>query len=259
MSLQRKPPVRRSSANLLTPPFLVAVGLLGMAAVLAGPVAKRLNLRQAKQVLPLQAPLNALDERAIAPYRVEARHVLDPVIVEALGTEQYLSWTLTDTSLPRGDPLRDVNLFVTYYSGGHSLVPHTPDVCYLGMGYVSAQPHENKTVEVGSLGPESRLVPIRVCTFAQTDIFDRRKLSVVYTFHCNGRFVATRTDVRILINDLSNRYAYFSKVEANFPRASRAESVEGVKKLFEVVLPELLRAHWSDFEAAERAADRDGP
>jgi hypothetical protein len=234
---------------------LVAVILLVAAAILAGPVARRLNLKEGKKALPLRAPLSGLDERAIAPYRVKARHLLDPAIVEALGTDRYIEWSLEDTSVPPGAPLREANLFVTYYSGGHHLVPHTPDVCYLGGGYVQAQPHEITEFEVATRGSPSR-VPVRVCTFAQTEVFDHREFSVVYTFHCNGQFVATRTGVRLLINDPRNTYLYFSKIEVNFPGATRAQAVEGAGKLFEVVLPVLVRDHWPDFEAEERAANR---
>ena len=37
---------------------------------------------------------------------------------------------------------------------------------------------------------------------------------------------------------IENKYAYFSKVEVSFPGATRAQTVEGAKKAFGVVLPE---------------------
>ena len=85
---------------------------------------------------------------------------------------------------------------------------------------------------------------------------NRTKETVLYTFHCNGRFVATRTGVRILINDLWNTYAYFSKIEVSFPKATRTLSIEGAKKFFDRVLPLLLRDHWPDFTAEEKKARR---
>ena len=133
---------RGSVSRLFTTQFTVAVMLLATAALLAGPVAKRLQIKQAKRALPLQKPLGTINTVALAPYHVWHRRTLDPVIIDALGTDRYLSCTLEDTSAPRGDPLRYANLFVTYYSGGGHLVPHTPDVCYLGAGYAPAQPHE---------------------------------------------------------------------------------------------------------------------
>ena len=244
----------KPSPGLLTAPFAVAVALLGVAVVLAGPVASWLHINEAKRPLPLRSPLTALSESDVTPYRVVKRHLLEPAMVEALGTDRYLSWTLEDHGVPVGDPLRFANLLVTYYSGGQNLVPHTPDVCYLGAGYAPAQPHENRDIDVPSLGGVPTTVPIRVCTFGRTAVFGHERQSVVYTFHCNGRFVATRTGIRLLISDLTQTYAYFSKVEASFPKATRQQSIEGATKLFDRVLPVLVRDHWPNFTEEEKKA-----
>jgi hypothetical protein len=254
MSLQKQFETPANPTRIVTAPFVVAVTLLGIAVFLAGPVAGWLQIKHGKKALPLKAPLSQLNESAIAPYRVVQREILDPSLVEALDTDRYLSWVLEDTSVPAADPLRQARLLVTYYSGGHNLVPHTPDVCYVGGGYRPAQPHENLSVEIPALGSGASKVPIRVCTFAKTAVFDHQHVSVVYTFYCNGWFSATRTRVRVLINSPINTYAYFSKVEVSFPRATRAENIKGGEKLFDRLLPELVRNHWPDFEKAERAA-----
>ncbi len=236
--------------RLFTPPFVIAVVLLGLAAVLAGPVSWMLDFRQVKAALPLKAAFGMLPTETLRPYEVVQREVIPPTVVEALGTSQYLSWVLKDTSLPPNDPLHAARLLVTYYSGGNALVPHTPDVCYLGAGYEPAQPHENMEIALPVVGT----IPIRVCSFRRTTVFDRKVASVVYTFYCNGQFTATRSGVRLLTHDPRDTYAFFSKVEATFPAATRERSIEGAKKLFDRVLPALVADHWPDFEAAERAA-----
>ncbi len=246
----------------ITPPFVLAVVLLGASAGLAGPFARWMNFKQDKDALVLKAPLSSLNFEALAPYRVLDRVILAPEMVDALGTHQYIQWRLEDTSVAQDDPLRVATLFVTYYTGGRSLVPHTPDVCYLGSGYQPAQQHAFMETEVASLGPGGATVPIRVCSFVQTAVFNRREHTVIYTFNCNGRFVATRSGVRMLINDPTATHAYFSKVEISFPAATRARSFAGVAKLFDRVLPVLLKDHWPDFEAAEndaRVSPRGGP
>ena len=237
--------------SFFTAPFVAASGLLIAAALLAGPVAEHFQFRQAKRTLKLIKPLSSLNEASLGPYRVVDRQILDPVIVEALGTEDYISWTLEDLSVSRDDPLRYANLLVTYYSGGTNLVPHTPDVCYLGAGYQPAQPHENIDLKVRVPAVGATSVPARLLTFARTAVFDHEKRTVVYTFFCNGRFVNTRTSVRLLINDLSITYAFFSKIEVSFPRATRAQSVGGARKLFAQILPVLVRDHIPDFKKAE--------
>ena len=251
-------PIQATSANprtgLLNGPFIVAVVLLGAAAILAGPVASLMDFQQGKAALPLKKPLSAMDVEGLLPYRVVQRQVLESVVVDALGTDQYINWVLEDTSVPTADPLRVAHLFVTYDTGGVNLVPHTPDECRLGAGYQPAQPHENVEVNVPHLAPDLASIPVRLCTFVKTAVFNREEVSVVYTFHCDGRFVATRSGVRLLINDLTNRYAYFSKVEVSFPRATREQSLQGAAKLFDRLLPVLVRDHFPDYAAAESAA-----
>ena len=243
--------------RVITVPFILSIGMLVAAACLCGPLAFWTDLKSSKQALALRVPLASLDERVLAPYKVTKRIVLDPIMVEALGTDMYLSWQLEDENRPTNDPLRVASLLVTYDTGGRNLVPHTPDVCRLGAGYEAAQPHENVDFEIGSLAVEQRTVPVRVCTFVKTAVKNRAKHTVVYTFNCNGRFVAARNWVRTLINTPTNRYAYFSKVELSFPRATRAESVRGAERLFERLLPALVAGHWPDFQAAEQAARKD--
>lgn len=238
--------------NFFTAPFMFSIAVLAIAAVLSGPIASWLGIQQAKKSLPLRQPLGNLSMEDILPYRVVARQVLDPGIVEALGTDQYISWTLEDTSLPANHPLRLAYFFVTYYTGGHHLVPHTPDVCYLGSGYEPAQPHENEALPI-PFGNEPSAVPVRICTFAKTAVFNRQEFTVVYTFFANGEYVSTRNRVRVLLNDLRNRHAFFSKVEVSFPGATRRESIEGARKLFSVVLPVLAQHYWPDFLAAEES------
>jgi len=251
-------PIQATSANprtgLLNGPFIVAVALLGAAAILAGPVASLMDFQQGKAALPLKRPLSAMDVDGLLPYRVVQRQVLESVVVDALGTDQYINWVLEDTSVPTADPLRVAHLFVTYDTGGVNLVPHTPDECRLGAGYQPAQPHENVEVNVPHLARDLASIPVRLCTFVKTAVFNREEVSVVYTFHCDGRFVATRSGVRLLINDLTNRYAYFSKVEVSFPRATREQSLQGAAKLFDRLLPVLVRDHFPDYAAAESAA-----
>ncbi|MEK6676860.1 MAG: hypothetical protein AABZ47_14545 [Planctomycetota bacterium] len=253
--------------KLTSGPLVLAVAILGLFAVVMGPLAGWMGWKQSKRALALRVPLSEVSGDAVFPYQVVRPQTLDSPVVEALGTEQYLSWVLEDASQPLNHPLRFANLFVTYYSGGHNLVPHTPDVCYLGVGYQPARPHENVEVDVNTLGPESSSVPLRICTFARTALFNREELSVAYTFYANGRFAATRNRVRVLINDLSATYAFFSKVEVSFfagrndngdirvsQWASREDTVKGAAQLFERLLPALVQKHWPEFEKAERLA-----
>ncbi len=244
-----------SKPKFLSLHFLVAAAIMIGAAILVGPVAWSMNFRQAKGAIALKKPLSAMDVDRLHPYRVTERATLDPVVVDALGTDQYIQWMLMDTSLPPGDPLHDVQLFVTYDTGGQNLVPHVPDECRLGAGYQPARPHENRDVAIDAPAIENE-IPLRVCTFVKTAVFQRDEQTVVYLFHSNGSFAATRDAVRILFNDPRDRFGYFSKVEISFPRASREESVKGAAKLLGKLLPVLVADHWPDFDAAQEAAEK---
>jgi hypothetical protein len=99
----------------------------------------------------------------------------------------------------------------------------------------------------------------------KTAIFNREELTVVYTFHANGQFSADREEVRKTTVNLLSRHAYFSKVEVTFgsprcqPRSlGREESLAAAAKLFNVVLPLLVKDHWPDWEAIEGNATREG-
>lgn len=239
--------------KLLSIHFAAAAGILLVVAVLVGPVAWKLDFRQGKAAIPLRKPLSAMNVDLLRPYKVVERVTLDPVVVEALGTDQYINWRLQDTSAAPSDPLRDILLFITYDTGGQNMVPHTPDECRLGAGYQQAQAHENREIDVDSAGAQHKL-PLRVCTFVKTAVFNRMEQTVVYLFHSNGDYTATREGVRVLFNDPRDRFGYFSKVEISFPNAGRDESVRGAARLLGKLMPILESEHFPDFAAANASA-----
>jgi len=240
------------SRKFLTPHFLVAAVILLAAAILIGPVAWSMNFQQGKAAIPLRKPLSAMDVDRLRPYRVVERITLDAPVLDALGTDQYINWRLQDTSLPPGEPLHDILLFITFDTGGQNLVPHVPDECRLGAGYQPARPHENREIRID--GELRREIPLRVCTFVKTAVFQKDEQTVVYLFHANGDFASTREEVRMAFNDPRDHFAYFSKVEVSFPRASREQSVEGAARLLSKLLPILVSDHLPDFENAEKSA-----
>jgi hypothetical protein len=248
-------------SGFLSPPFLAVLALLGSAAFLDGVVGDWLGYTQVPEKLELRRDLHLFDEKAIWPYRPVSKNIHSPETVGSLGTDKYLSWVLEDTSAAPDSPLRFAQVDVTYYTGGIDLAPHTPDVCVVASGYEPVT-LRSQTVDVGALGAEDRELPVRVCTFEKTSVFDAEQFTVVYTFFCNGRFVNESYDVRSLVRNPRYTYAFFSKVEVSFygpgmsgyTRADRDTSVAGATRLLGVLLPILRDTHWPDFEAAEAAA-----
>jgi hypothetical protein len=255
-------------SSLLGIPFVLCVLVLTAAAFGRMAVERWGKVVTRKDPIPLRKPLGVLNKERLGDYRFVEAAQLSAAVEDALGTEQYLDWLLTDTSVPRlNDPRRHVHLSVTYYTGGPNLAPHTPDVCRVGSGYQPKQPHENRVATVPALGEGERSrVPVRVCTFAKTAIFNRDEPTVVYSFHANGRFTGTRTGVRNLTHGIKDKHAYYSKVEVSFggehcqPRnLGREESLTAAAKLFNTILPLLVQEHWPDWDAVENirpAAER---
>lgn len=255
-------------SKVFSGPFIVCVLILASAAVGKEMLVRWAGVAMRKEPVPLRKHLASLDKTRLGDYRVLESGQMTSAMEAAVGTTEYLDWVLEDTSLKldantrQADPRRKVRLLVTYYTGSQDPVPHTAEVCYLGAGYEQKQAHESRTIEVPALGTSGTKVPIRVCTFIKTAIFNREEPTVVYTFHANGHFAADRDSVRLTIANPLNKRAYFSKVEVSFfgggtriqaRNLGREQSVAAATKLFNTVLPILVQDHWPDWENVERS------
>lgn len=249
------------TASLFTAPFMVCVAILGMTAIGLPWATSYLRIVLTKEAIPLRRPLARLDKGRLGPYVFRSKIDLQEMVVEALGTDQYIYWLLEDTSYGEQslDPRRFVHLAVTYYTGQPDPVPHTPDVCLTGAGYITEQ-KENRSIHLVRVSDPLE-VPVRVLTAVKSGIFGSERMTVVYTFHCNGRFAETRQAVRMIVNDPRQRYAYYSKVEVTFgwqaarpPYPPREQAVAATTKLLSHVLPLLLEEHWPDWAGVKRIA-----
>ena len=246
-------------ALLVRPPFLICLTVLAAAAVVAGPMAKHWKQVFIKEPIYCRKPLDQLRKSALGPYRFVQEQTLTAAVIASLGTDVYVSWALEDTRKRGQSPLRGVHLFVTYYTGATNLVPHTPDVCMRGAGYQIKQA-ANTNLKIAGLGAGDTEVPVRVLTFVKSDVFNRVEPTVVYTFHCNGDFMARRTEVRARTTNLRDRHAYFSKVEVSFSGGAgrndptREEAIEAAREFLGYLLPVLVQEHWPDWQAV-RAGD----
>ncbi|MCP4245538.1 MAG: exosortase-associated EpsI family protein [bacterium] len=247
-------------AALRHPPFLVCVVVLVAAVIGAGPVAEQLSIVLRKQAVPLRQPLNKLDKALLGRYHFMRAYALDQAVVDALGTDVYIDWEFKDKNAQAKSPLRRVRLFVTYYTGQPDQVPHTPDQCYLGAGYEIVE-KGSRTLDLHGADAEPLRVPVRAVTFQKSGVRHHDRPTVVYTFHCNGRFVNGRTDVRRLLANPWDRGAYFCKIEVKFGRhehtsvtANREETIEAAARFLDRVLPVLLGNHLPDWEALRSEA-----
>lgn len=209
-----------------------------------------------KQALHLKAPLADLDQTKLAPYRLLRPGVLEPNMIDQLGTNEYVQWLMGDSSGGR-ETNRIIRLFVTYYTGKPDPVPHIPETCLAGSGFqLLDKDLESVTVN----GPQGQIeVPIQVLQFERHGLLGPSRQVIIYTFHANGGFHPSREAVRLVVNDPRTMYAYFSKLEiaVDIGEGYRTaeEATEAGKRFLKVVVPVLLSDHWPNWAEASGATE----
>ena len=240
-------------ANYLQPAFLICVGLLAITAGSISVAIKMAGIYTKKEPLLLKKSLSDLDKSNLAPYKVVAKSKIENQdILNTLGTEDYIQWTLEDTSVPAENKTRFCTLFITYYSLP-DIVPHRPEECYIGGGL---QGIKFETVMLRAIqGVYEREIKTRYLVFADTKAessLGGTSFPILYTFNANGKY-GDRDDVRKALNrNLFGKFSYFSKVEWKFydiapgrtTYPNKQEAIAASEKLMSVILPVLEKEHW---------------
>ena len=239
----------------LQPAFLICAAVLVIFGSGMSIAIKSFGVYLKKEPLPLKAPLELLDEKGLAPYKVAGKMKIENMeIVKSLGTEDYIQWILEDSDAADGSAVRKCLLFITYYDLPDR-VPHVPEECYTGGGHQRLA-SDSVAFEIKKAGFE-RKIPARYLVFGSTNTNDwlmDTKFPVLYLFNVNGVYANSRDDARIILNkNIFGKYSYFCKVEWSFFNTTRfgtkiyppkEEAVAASQKLLGVVLPILERAHW---------------
>ena len=244
--------------SFLKPAFVVSMAVLLSAAIAKEAVIRVLGVQMVKQPIALQHPLDEMDDAVLVPFvpknkaRIQNRDVL-----ESLGTEEYLQWTLEDAEAEPASPTRYCSLFITYYTGNPDMVPHVPDECYVGGGN-ERDTGGMVTIHLPRVGGKQKL-DFQYVAFKNVDRQTLRedKFSVQYFFHANGKYSGNRTDTRLILgSNWFSRYSYFCKVEWKFYGVGsfglvypdKEQTLAASGKLLERLLPELEKKHWPDWE-----------
>jgi hypothetical protein len=240
-------------ANYLQPAFLICVGLLAIAAGGMSVAIKMAGIYTKKEPLLLKKSLSELDKSTLAPYKVvEKTKIENQDILNTLGTEDYIQWTLEDASVPAENKTRFCTLFITYYSLP-DIVPHRPEECYIGGGLQGIK-FETVMLRVAQ-GLNEREIKTRYLVFADTKMessLGGTSFPILYTFNANGKF-GDRDDVRKALNkNLFGKFSYFSKVEWKFYNIAsgrttypnKQEAIAASEKLLTTILPVLEKEHW---------------
>jgi hypothetical protein len=240
-------------ANYLQPAFLICACLLAVTAGGMSAAVKIAGIYTKKEPLPLKKSLSGLDKSNIAPYKViEKSKIENQDILNTLGTEDYIQWTLEDTSATAGSKTRFCTLFITYYPLP-DIVPHRPEECYIGGGL---QGIKFETVTLRAVqGLYEQEIKARYLVFADTKTessFGGTSFPILYTFNANGKY-GDRDGVRKALNkNLFGKFSYFSKVEWKFYNIAsgrtiypnKQEAIAASEKMMSVILPILEKEYW---------------
>lgn len=212
--------------------------------ILAGSAAAMqvIDFQVIKKPLPLRKPLIDFDRDALKPLvRVDA-NILPKDVVDELGTEEYIEWSLDDPRVKETGKGR-VSLFLTYYTNVQDQVPHVPEECYYQGGSVKTG-DETQGWTLDALPGEE--ISVRRLEFTRPDQPDANSL-VYYTINVNGMFFAGRQGARLKMKSFNETHLYYSKVEIAFHGYTQDE-IEMLEKraaeLMDITIAELFEAHW---------------
>jgi hypothetical protein len=226
--------------------------LLGVCAGGLEVAAEKMKWHFRKEAVPLRKSLDDLDAAKLAPYKLLRADKIQNKEVEAeLGTKDYIQWYLEDPTVNEKDPGRFLLLFITYYTGEPDKVPHVPEVCYQGGGSL-VEKREDTEISIPGKAGQSERIPIRVLEMDMPGTWNAENRTVIYFFGVNGDYLNDRNQVRRRLNNLRDRYAYFSKVEVSFinSRPGDTEKLVGdMERFCQKLMPVLREEHWPDWDA----------
>jgi hypothetical protein len=126
-----------SSRNiLLRPAFLVSLGVLVVSAVALGSGVSMLQLHLKKAPIEVDQRVNSIPDQTPSWTRLGPDVIEEAAMVEELGTSNYLSRRYVERN-PQDDakPIA-LDLHLAYYTGMIDTVPHVPERCLVGGGWV---------------------------------------------------------------------------------------------------------------------------
>jgi len=143
-----------------------------------------------------------------------------------------------------------VNMGLTYYTGLVDTVAHIPDRCYIAAGYEPSE-YSKPVWPVGqdaSGKPQS--LQVRFMKFEdQTAEQGKMPKCVAYVFNTNGHYDPDSLGVRMTLQDLTQRYGYYAKIELmtnghdpTKASAGMADFLTAAKPFIETCLPDWN--HW---------------
>lgn len=239
-----------------------------------------------KERVPLRQEFTRISKQIGEWRSTEPDQIYDEAVVETLGTRMYLT---RNYQRSEGVPSR-IQIHVAYYTGLIDPVPHVPDRCFVAAGlnakslpdniqlpmemsgwsvqadrinFATGQPYSTVVLPHPFTGePMTLTMPIGDLRLRTTEFEDDRnpryRIFAGYFFVANGRLTPSPDGVRLLAFDLSERYAYYCKVQLQvFAPADfdKAQFITLSAEFLDDFLPELMRClpDWWEVERRDEA------
>jgi exosortase len=234
-----------------------------------------------KKAVPLRHPLYMIPNQLGTWTKIYEDPPMTREMLEALGTDQYVSRIYEDSTVAENAPGRAVRIHVAYYTGTPDTVPHVADRCFTAAGLDGL---DSGSVTLALSGADYRPDPLHdgVVHPSRLERFDQRMVrvpskqilaktftfvdpknpgrieNVVYFFAANGKFLHSPEAVRLQGFDPRDEYSYYCKVEVQalgVPDAQQA--AERSASLLSAAVPEIMAClpDWIDVTEGRWPAD----
>jgi hypothetical protein len=274
--------------------YFAAIAMLAAGAVGFRVLVDRLNIHLLKERVELRRRLDSIPTQLGKWERVGQDINYPDTMLEELGTRSYLDRSYAI----EGDPANGyVHVHIAYYTGQIDAVPHIPERCWAVSGLeltrnsagspiaidrsgwtpleppaASGEPYQMKSVIDPITAERERVVmPIGDLVATTIEFQDpkdpQRRQVGGYFFIANGRLTATSYGVRALAFNLTDRYAYYCKIQLNKSgRVTDADGslvepfVEDASDILTHLVPEVMRClpDWPEWEARSRGLATEG-
>ncbi len=217
--------------------YFVALAILIAGAVGFRMLIAQLKIHLLKEPVDLRRPLDSIPTKLGRWERVGSDAVFSDALIEELGTRSYLERAYAvDGDANKGF----VHVHVAYYTGTIDAVPHIPERCWAVSGLELTRNSEGLVMEIDRsawrkpVDASSRYLvtsltdpvtaDVEVVTMPLGDVAlttiefqdpKRPQYRQVggYCFIANGSMARTSYDVRSLAFNLTDRYAYYCKIQ----------------------------------------------
>ncbi|MFM7259416.1 MAG: exosortase-associated EpsI family protein [bacterium] len=263
--------------------YIVAITTLAVAGIGFYALIRQFNVFLTKERVDLRRPLDAVPTTIGRWSRIGPDNSYSDIMLEELGTRSYLDRTYAIN----GDPAKGaLHVHVAYYTGTIDAVPHIPERCWAVGGLELTQNSEPANLDID----RSKWRPSDVDGYFTSDVIDpvtadiesvtmpvgdlvattiefqdpkSPKIRQVggYFFIANGRLESSSYGVRRAAFNLSDRYAYYCKVQVTKKGLVDDEDgsligpfKEDATELLGALLPEVMRClpDWPEWEAKAR-------